>query len=797
MPPPAEYDSWLHSRRFGIVIDAGSSGSRLQIYSWLQVQVHHGHGYEDYDPSIDRLPQVEKGTKNSDDWMAKIEPGGSSSLSHPKNVEKTDKPTGISSFAYNPSAVGAYLSPLITHALSEIPPSLRSETPIFLLATAGMRLLPKPAQTSLLTAACSYLRSNTPFRLDEPSSVGSCGSSIRIISGEEEGLFGWIAVNYLMDGFGNHNDSHRATFGFLDMGGASTQIAFEPSSKERDKMSKKGLASLVDVRLRLLSGEEITHKVFVTTFLGYGTNQARERYISSLLSSSSDAHSLLSDPCLPKSLTQTSSSPPPSKPHSVVGTGSFSQCLASLHPLLNKSLPCPDVSCLFAGVPAPSIDFSLSHFIGVSEYWYSSEHIFGLGGVYDFEQYERAANEYCAREWDDIWDEFERGSNKKWGKEVERSRLEMQCFKAAWITNVLHEGIGLPRSPSSHPDIDEKASEKHLRPTFQSVDTIGDTSISWTLGKMVLEASKEIPKWSASDKSPPIRDPLEPTQQPPSGIEGPSKRPSFIDFDGLEDSIAHHIPSILSRHSLGFSPILSAIYIIAFVLFFYILYRIRRKVRRSVRRVKRKEREDIETEGIHSHSLELSAGDSGYSTSSSSPTSRPSSPPRFPGSGWKLLSRLQRLTFPFRHVLSLPLSLSRRERPRYNPYDHEPYSYTTAGPTNINILNSSNGGQRVRVPSSQRLSPLQLPPSNTAATTATSSSAYLDPPTDMFDPTYRPNTPRFPSRNSSSLNLTTGTLTTRVVSMSRTGSTMGNASGHGSGVQTPVNGLLKLDDFGP
>ncbi|EIM89748.1 nucleoside phosphatase GDA1/CD39, partial [Stereum hirsutum FP-91666 SS1] len=510
MPPPTAADSWLTARRFGIVIDAGSSGSRLQIYSWRDPRVARDEGGQKV---AYNLPKVEKGTQDADEWVSKVEPG-------------------LSSFAENPDGVASYLRPLLEHARSHIPPSLHSETPLFLLATAGMRLLSPEHQASVLQSTCQFLKFHSEFRIDDPSVVGPCGSSVRIITGEEEGLFGWIAVNYLMDGFGRSDDD-RTTYGFLDMGGASTQIAFEPSPEEREKAG-----NLIDVRLRLLGGEEIRHSVFVTTWLGYGTNQARERYVAQAIDAyemtrptpshgePSDVE-LIEDPCLPKDLTLTEqpihvgpSTSHTRKPHTLVGTGSFSQCLSEVTPLLNKTVPCPDSPCLFNGVHVPPIDFSVSHFIGVSEYWYSSEHIFGLGGAYDFVQYERAAQEYCGKPWSEVLRMHEESKEKghlggdgevqekgevvgldKWGDKVEISRLEMQCFKAAWIVNVLHDGLGMPRivdpggNHSTHgDDLKKQAEQKGLgRPTFQSMDTVGDIAISWTLGKMVLEASREVP----------------------------------------------------------------------------------------------------------------------------------------------------------------------------------------------------------------------------------------------------------------------------------------------------------------
>ena len=516
-----------------------------------------------------------------------------------------------------------YLQPFLDYARTHLPPSVEAETPVFLLATAGMRLLTQEQQVEILKETCHFFKTQSNFRIDKPSSAGPCGSSIRIITGEEEGLFGWLSVNYLMDGFTGHSQD-RTTYGFLDMGGASTQIAFEPGLAERDNPEN----SLIEVRLRLLGGEEIVHKVFVTTWLGYGTNQARERYVAQAINafeSGSDTSSdVILDPCLPKDLKLVGHPlQPPSashhskQPHTLVGTGSFEQCLEKSSPLLNKDAPCSAPPCLFNGVHVPPIDFSVSNFIGVSEYWYSAEHVFGLGGAYDFVQYERAAAEFCQRDWDDILQQhkdsrLEGGKERlggdgeveedgrivgvgKWGDNVEIPRLQMQCFKAAWVVNVLHSGLGMPRiiDPKGNltvtdggPAVSAQAQEKGLgRPAFQSVDTVGDIAFSWTLGKMVLEASKEVPPLSSTTG--PITDPLDGWLRP-HWMDSPfTFSPPFWDFDTIEDKLSDHLPTSLTRKSLGFSFVGFVFYIFMLGALGVIMWRMRFSLRATFKRITR------------------------------------------------------------------------------------------------------------------------------------------------------------------------------------------------------------------
>lgn len=404
--------------------------------------------------------------------------------------------------------MGEHLDMLLGFSKEVVPQESHSSTPIFLMATAGMRLLPEQEQKTLLASTCQYMRQHTSFFISD------CDSHVRIIPGELEGVFGWVAVNYLMGGFDSSikastnkqadekAESHH-TFGFLDMGGASAQIAFEPEHHQK----QEHMDDLTHITLHTLDGRTVDYDVFVTTFLGYGSNEARRRYledrVKKLFASNQgklDEHHLLhlDDPCLPLNLNMTDATST-SVSLSLRGTGDFEQCIEYTVPLLNKNADCPTKPCLFNGVHTPNIDWSVNKFVGISEYWYSSHDILGLGGVYDFIQYEKKASDYCQKDWTS-----NTGVNDLNGAELHR--YQMQCFKSAWIVNILHEGIEIPRieNPSGHlanltedqallEQTIESVEEKNWSPPFQSIDTINDIQVSWTLGAMLLHVASKIP----------------------------------------------------------------------------------------------------------------------------------------------------------------------------------------------------------------------------------------------------------------------------------------------------------------
>ncbi|ORZ15351.1 nucleoside phosphatase family-domain-containing protein [Absidia repens] len=492
---PSTDEDWETNRQYGVIIDAGSSGSRVYIYSWKDHDyLKSTYSMEDLKGNI---PIVERADKNGLKWTHRQEPG-------------------ISTFGPKPDEVEV------------VPVQQQSSTPVFLMATAGVRLLPMGEQTALM---------DTTYFV-----INDCGTHIQTIPGELEGVYGWVAVNYLMGGFDSsaqlqfpssslgQQKKQQHTFGFLDMGGASAQIAFEPDHHQKEEH----VADLTKIHLRTLDGSPMDYDVFVTTFLGYGSNEARRRYLEqrvkilfdnqkqqqqhdgdgTMTSGTSGRQGLLDqyhrlpldDPCLPLHLELTDADTT-SVPLQLTGTGQFAACLEATLPLLNKDAECPTKPCLFNGVHTPSIDWSVHQFVGISEYWYTSHDVLGLGGVYDFTEYEQKATAFCGKDW-----ARELQEHPDWDA-IEIQRYQLQCFKSAWMVNVLHSGIEVPRhvdatSDSGAGHLDnvpsdttakwmeqsiESVEHKNWNPPFRSIDTINDIQVSWTLGAMLLHVANQIP----------------------------------------------------------------------------------------------------------------------------------------------------------------------------------------------------------------------------------------------------------------------------------------------------------------
>ncbi|KAG6923614.1 ectonucleoside triphosphate diphosphohydrolase 7 [Chelydra serpentina] len=196
---------------YGIVIDCGSSGSRVFVYFWPP---HNGNPH-------DLLDVKQMRDQSSQPVVKKIKPG-------------------ISVLATTPDQASHYMRPLLSFAAAHVPVTKHKETPLYILCTAGMRLLPERQQAAIL----EDLVRNVPLEFDFLFSE----SQAEVISGKQEGVYAWIGINFVLGRFDHEEEEdamitvalggqaeslvRKRTVGILDMGGASLQIAYEVPSME-------------------------------------------------------------------------------------------------------------------------------------------------------------------------------------------------------------------------------------------------------------------------------------------------------------------------------------------------------------------------------------------------------------------------------------------------------------------------------------------------------------------------------------------------------------------------------------
>lgn len=212
---------------YQVLIDAGSSGSRAHVFM-----------YEDPLPPI-TLPII-------------------------KDIYTKSTNPGLSFYAKNPELAGQSLEPILEGSktyLTNIGVDL-SKVPVSVLATAGMRLLPLKEQTAIYNDVYNYIKNHHTFSVTQ--------QNIRTISGIQEGVFGWLDINYL-----SNNLIHpEKTIGSIDMGGASTQIAFATADMNQPE------------NILELTINQTKYKIFSQSFLNLGQNQALNTMVNHINSPS-------------------------------------------------------------------------------------------------------------------------------------------------------------------------------------------------------------------------------------------------------------------------------------------------------------------------------------------------------------------------------------------------------------------------------------------------------------------------------------------------------------------------------
>ena len=132
--------------------------------------------------------------------------------------------------------------------------------PLFIFATAGMRVLSESNQKAIYDAIYDgYRHSNLRFYLSR--------DNLQTIDGELEAVYGWLTVNVLKSRITpSLKYTTEPTIGSLDLGGESTQIAYQYRSQREGE------------------SVDIQQDLFSKSFLSFGAKEAQFRFENYILS---------------------------------------------------------------------------------------------------------------------------------------------------------------------------------------------------------------------------------------------------------------------------------------------------------------------------------------------------------------------------------------------------------------------------------------------------------------------------------------------------------------------------------
>ncbi|VDN59748.1 unnamed protein product [Dracunculus medinensis] len=383
------------SRFFAVVIDAGSTGTRIHIFEFSHgISENASHFY------------IKNGT------MKEIKPG-------------------LSSYAAKPEDAIDGIKILLNLARNTIPQNLWKYTPITLKATAGLRLLQDHQANALLNQVKTFIVGSGFFYGDD---------SIGIISGTDEGIFSWFTINMLSGQMGNFKETseddcensvykssmtgkNQFSAATLDLGGGSTQITFLPTdlyetfvNVDRELFSHK-----LDIFGNLLN-------LYTHSYLGNGLVASR---LGTIQRSPLSTKNLLVTSCLPEKLL-VKDRDYTGLHWSIKGSSSYSfkNCLLSVMEYIS-----------FTEVKKA---YELNkHKIYVTGYFYDRgmeaklavESINGSGGISSVDGFKKAAVEACSR----TTREIARSYWRPW-----------ECFDLTYIYGLLKYGYGLDDKKEIH-----------------------------------------------------------------------------------------------------------------------------------------------------------------------------------------------------------------------------------------------------------------------------------------------------------------------------------------------------------
>ncbi|KAL1628112.1 Guanosine-diphosphatase [Neofusicoccum ribis] len=404
--------------QYALMIDAGSTGSRIHVYR-----------FNNCGPTPELEDEIFEQTAKKE--------GGS----------------GLSSYKADSEGAAQSLDPLMEVALKNVPEKLQACTPIAVKATAGLRKLGPELSEKILVAVRDRLETKYPFPV-----LAADKGGVEVMDGTDEGVYAWITTNYLLGKIGGPDKTPTAAV--FDLGGGSTQIVFEPTFPDSKDGGMPEKLSEGDHKYELnFGGRNFT--LYQHSYLGYGLMAARENihkvvldaaYEEAKKSTSADSSAWLKKPIMNPCLTPGTSKKievpleeahPLGKSVTVNMTGPAegapAQCRAIAEKTLKKDADCKLAPCAFNGVHQPSLEKTFSREdVYLFSYFYDRTNPLGLPSSFTINELKELVSRVCHGP--DSWDVF----HSIEGAIDELNDRPESCLDLNFMLALLHTGYEMP-----------------------------------------------------------------------------------------------------------------------------------------------------------------------------------------------------------------------------------------------------------------------------------------------------------------------------------------------------------------
>jgi len=381
------------STKYAVIVDAGSSGSRIYVYQYDSTQ---------------SVPNLEQVKANGKSWKYKKEPG-------------------ISTLAGKLGEVEGYIQDLISHLKTGLPESVFpratwSQTPFMWFATAGMRLL-KTKDADKLTNKIREVagkKAVVPFKFEN--------GWARTLSGEEEGAFAWISLNYRNGLFTNGDVEEH---GVVEVGGASAQMTF----MAKGNILSNKFVVIIDRKV---------YPLYTHSFLYFGQDQVIKRIFENeckcepagnynkynfpscspcIVNKQYNSAKEVKSACLIKGYTREHTITVEGRDYEInlIGTGDPEQCANEMEYLFRPDYDCFTKPCSFAGIYQPPFE-NQKEFYGTSAIRHLTRAISNTREVTPY-QITEAAKSFCKK----VLDDKLQGSKYAW----------MRCATGSYVAALL------------------------------------------------------------------------------------------------------------------------------------------------------------------------------------------------------------------------------------------------------------------------------------------------------------------------------------------------------------------------